>query len=114
MLRDVGSRLRSPDSLRSKASRGRIQIRRAASAKTAFAQALPQEVIDVLNFALTLDYLDNDYYIMGLDALGSAAAAQPEFDFTADGAFDPLGDYPTFRLLSHAFEDTGVFQVGAF
>lgn len=31
-----------------------------------------------------------------------------DFDFTAGGQFDPFNDYPTFLLLSQAFEDTGV------
>ncbi|HEV2059564.1 MAG TPA: ferritin-like domain-containing protein [Solirubrobacteraceae bacterium] len=41
----------------------------AASAKAAFAQdggALPEEVVDVLNFALTLEYLENSFYEKGL------------------------------------------------
>jgi hypothetical protein len=31
-----------------------------------------------------------------------------DFDFTAGGNFDPFSDYPTFLLLSQAYEDTGV------
>ena len=39
-------------------------------AKNAFAQgtALPADIIDVLNFALTLEYLEDDFYRGGLDA----------------------------------------------
>jgi len=45
----------------------------AASAKQAFAQdggALPAEVVDVLNFALTLEYLENSFYEKGLETAG--------------------------------------------
>lgn len=104
----------------------------------AFAQsALPQSVIDVLNFALTLEMLEAAFYNMGVGtsglipasdlpvfmqiqkhenahvaflktALGSAATGPHTFDFTAGGKFDPFHDYPTFLVLSQGFEDTGV------
>ncbi len=107
-------------------------------AKKAFAQGgLPQGIIDVLNFALTLEYLEDEFYLTGLDSgglipgadlpvfqqiskhesahvallesvLGANAVAKPSFDFTAGGTFDPFNDYPTFQALSQGFEDTGV------
>jgi rubrerythrin len=108
-------------------------------AKSAFAQStvLPQSIIDVLNFALTLEYLENRFYLDGLSSgviasadqpifetisahetahvallqsvLGGSAVTEPAFDFTAGGTFpDPFSDYPTFQALSQGFEDTGV------
>lgn len=107
-------------------------------AKSAFAQeGLPQQVQDILNFALTLEYLEAEYYTMGVQAaglipaahvpifdlirmhevshvallqsvLGGAATAKPEFDFTAGGTFAPFTDYAQFQILAQAFEDTGV------
>lgn len=114
-----------------------VPLALAATARRAFGQELPQNVVDVLNFALTLEYLENEFYIQGLAAdplipteersifqtiqmheqvhvdflettLGTQATAKPTFDFTAGGAFNPFNDYPTFRLLAQAFEDTGV------
>lgn len=109
----------------------------AAISREASAQASPpQVVIDVLNFALTLEYLEAEYYVLGVDsgvipgrdrktfvtirdhevehvefletALGAAAVAKPEFDFTAGGTFDPFTNYETFKALAQGFEDTGV------
>lgn len=108
-------------------------------AATAFAQeALTQQQIDTLNFALTLEYLEAAFYEEGLaseglipeddrpvfeqigaheDAhvallagvLGEDAAAEPTFDFTAGGTFaDVFTNYDTFLALSQGFEDTGV------
>jgi hypothetical protein len=109
-----------------------------ALAKSTFAQSgLPQEVVDVLNFALTLEELEAEFYVMGMNAsglipemdrqifgtirghevahveflrntLGTEAVAKPTFDFTAGGMFAPFTDYEQFKALSQAFEDTGV------
>jgi len=108
-------------------------------AKKAFAQGtLPQPIIDVLNFALTLEYLEDEFYRAGLDspdldlgdtrtvfeqisahetdhvtllegALGASAVDKPTFDFTAGGTFDDVFSNPaTFITLAQGFEDTGV------
>jgi rubrerythrin len=133
------------------ARRGFIQKAGEFSLKTALAslpvafammpkivKAQGSSVVDVLNFALLLEYLERDFYKMGLDAsglipasdkdvfmqiyeheaahveflksaLGTAAGDMPVFDFTAKGEFaNAFKDYPTFLTLSQSFEDTGV------
>ncbi len=102
------------------------------------AYATTPAAIDVLNYALTLEYLENEFYIKGnaasalipaadkpvftqigkhetqhvaflLAALGSKAVAKPNFDFTGKGAFaDVFTNYKTFAIVAHALEDTGV------
>lgn len=101
-------------------------------------KAQTNSVVDTLKFALLLEYLERDFYKMGLDAsglipssdretfqqiykheaahveflksaLGSAAGDMPVFDFTAGGMFaDGFTNYMTFLTLSQSFEDTGV------
>jgi rubrerythrin len=102
------------------------------------AKAQSSSIVSTLNFALLLEYLERDFYKMGLDAsglipssdrtvfetiykheaahveflksaLGSAQGDVPVFDFTAGGMFPTaFSDYATFLTLSQAFEDTGV------
>jgi hypothetical protein len=111
----------------------------AMGAQQAFAAGgLPQQVVDVLNFALTLEYIESTFYKMGnrsrglipskyrslfrtigehenehvallRHALGSAAVAPPRADFTAGGKYaDVFSNFQTFATLSATFEDLGV------
>ncbi|MDT0642885.1 ferritin-like domain-containing protein [Zunongwangia sp. F363] len=106
-----------------------------AAMSSAMFQASPT---NVLNFALTLEYLERNFYRMALDtdglipdehrdvfaqiskheddhveflmgALGDDAIAEPTFDFTGKGLnLDTFSNYQTFLALSQGFEDTGV------
>ncbi len=106
----------------------------------------PPTPIGALQLALTLEYLEAKFYNLGLQSgviptggrdekvfmqialhendhvtflqngLGANAVAEPTFDFTVGGAFDPfnatgIGNeaaYAQFLALAQAFEDTGV------
>lgn len=109
----------------------------AAVSSQAFGQGMPNQVAEVLNFALTLEYLEDEFYREGLRAgvvpdrfssvfrqisqhetahvtllqstLGFGAVAKPKFDFTAGGKYaNVFRDFKTFATVAQTFEDTGV------
>ena len=107
-------------------------------AGTAFGAGFGPADRSILNFALTLEYLEAAFYKMGNEAsglipsdyqplfrtigkhetahvallkaaLGSAAVAAPKVDFTAGGKYaDVFSNFKTFATLSATFEDLGV------
>ena len=110
----------------------------ASALNKAYGQSLDPVVVDVFNFALTLEYLESEFYNVGMDVpglltgtarvvfgqiqkhenahvkllksvLGSQAIDKPAFDYTAKGMFPyPFTNYPVYVTLAQAFEDTGV------
>lgn len=109
----------------------------AVASKEVFAQGLPQQIVDTLNFALTLEHIEDAFYRSALEkdfiphehkavfqhiglheaahvaflsgALGAAAVKRPEADFTAGGKYaDVFSNFDTFLTLSQTFEDLGV------
>jgi hypothetical protein len=109
-----------------------------ASTEAFAAEGLPQQVVDVLNYALSLEYFEATFYktangteglipakYQGLfgeigqhesahvallsSVLGPAAVKAPKFDFTAGGKYpDVFSKFQTFSTLSSTIEDTGV------
>jgi hypothetical protein len=108
-------------------------------ARKASAQGpISEEALEALNFALTLERLEDEFYKAGLasgsldfgetrpifeqiskhetahvalltNLLGESAAPAPTFDFTGGGAFgNVLSNIGTFITVAQAFEDTGV------
>lgn len=110
----------------------------AMASQEAFGQELPQGIVDVLLFALTLEHIEDAFYRSGLEtaglipdeyvgifnqigkheaahvaflstALGSAAIERPALDLTAGGKYaDALTNFDTYLTLSQTFEDLGV------
>lgn len=101
-------------------------------------EGLPQRIVDVLNYALSLEYFEATFYatansIEGLipikyqglfreigqhenghvalisGVLGSLAIKASMFDFTAGGRYpDVFSNFETFKRLSSTIEDIGV------
>jgi truncated hemoglobin YjbI len=140
---DLSGRLASKRELFSKAAAklgvlATTPILLAAVSSEAFGQGVPRQVADILNFALTLEYLEDEFYRTALaqpglipprftevfstisehesehvqvlqGALGGAAIAKPRFDLTARGKYaDILSNFRTFALVAQTLEDTGV------
>jgi hypothetical protein len=103
--------------------------------------SLPPQIISALNLALVAEFLETEFYSIGLNTpglipndlrmvftrillnevghreilltvLGSNAIAKPRFDFTARGAIsDVFTNFQTYLNLGRAFEDNGVRAV---
>lgn len=124
-------------SLRSIGMLTSVPVVLAVASKQTLAAGLPTKIVDTLNFALTLEYIEAAFYRKGLSsnvipqryrtvfrtiakheaahvaflssALGDAAVKPPKIDFTAGGKYaDVFSNFKTFLTLSETFEDLGV------
>ncbi|WP_439556672.1 ferritin-like domain-containing protein [Dyadobacter sp.] len=123
----------------------KVSAKVAAAATPAFlagafnkAYAQSADAVAVLKFALTLEYLEDEFYKVGNDTAGlipsmykpvfmqiskhedahvkflekalglTPGQDKPKFDFTVNKTYDTFTNFDTFVFLSHAFEDTGV------
>jgi hypothetical protein len=110
----------------------------AMASQQAFGQDLPQGIVDVLTYALTLEHIEDAFYRSGLEthglipeqyvgifnqigkheaahvallsgALGAKAIERPALDLTAGGKYaDALTNFDTYLTLAQTFEDLGV------
>ena len=133
---EYASRRHFMNRIGSKLASAAVPMAFASIVNKAFAQSAG--AIDVLNYALTLEYLEDEFYKAGnaaaglipasdkiiftqigkhesqhvaflVKALGAKAIAKPMFDFTYKGGFaDIFTNYKTFVTVSSALEDTGV------
>ncbi|MGV3459978.1 MAG: ferritin-like domain-containing protein [Flavobacterium sp.] len=114
-----------------------LNSNKANAASAAFLAEAAETPTQALQLALTLEYLEEEFYQIGMDTvglipaedrpafskilqhesdhvdflqagLGNNSIDKPMFDFTVGGAFPTFTDYPTFLALAQAFEDTGV------
>ncbi|MXN91443.1 ferritin-like domain-containing protein [Flavobacterium sp. Sd200] len=107
------------------------------NSSSAFLAAAADTPTGALQLALTLEYLEDEFYDIALNtlglipaadrdviakisqheqahvtllrnALGADAPEKPTFDFTVNNTFPTFTDYQTFLAVAQAFEDTGV------
>ena len=109
----------------------------ASVSKQVFAKGLPKQIEDTLNFALTMEHIEDAFYRSALEkdfipkqyrvvfnqiglheaehvksllgALGAAAVKRANGDFTAGGKYAYVfSNFDTFLTFSQTFEDLGV------